>query len=139
MNAILTRAPSTDQGTFGNLVLDNGMSYCTLELPWEENKPSESCIPPGVYNCKWIKSPKHGNVYQVLDVPDRSMIEIHPANFAGDKDRGFISELEGCIALGQKIGVLQGQLALLSSKFAITDFHVTQRKQDFKLTVRWAR
>ena len=136
MNAILIRVPSTDQGTFGTFVLEDGTSYFSLELPWRNNDHGLSSIPPGVYTCHWINSPKHGECYQVMNVPDRDMIEIHSANFAGDPNKGLISQLLGCIALGMSIGILNGQLAVLNSKGAIAAFEAKQAKQDFQLTIR---
>ena len=136
MNVTLTRAPCTDQGTFGTFVLDDHTTFFSLELPWKNNDHGASSIPPGVYNCHWIYSPKHGECYQVMNVPNRDMIEIHSANFAGDVNKGYVSQLLGCIALGMSIGILNGQLAVLNSKGAISVFELTQNKQDFQLTIR---
>lgn len=136
MNVILTPIPSTDQGTLGTFVLEDGTSFFSLELPWRNNNHGSSCIPAGVYICHWITSPKHGECYQVMNVPDRDMIEIHSANFAGDVKKGFISQLLGCITLGTSIGILNGQLAVLNSRVAIAAFEAKQNKQDFQLTIR---
>jgi hypothetical protein len=136
MDAILTRVPSTEQGTFGTFVLEDGTAYHSLELPWRSNMNGVSCIPPGEYICHWIFSPKHGECYQVMNVAERDMIEIHSANFAGDASKGYLSQLMGCIALGMSVGVLNGQLAVLNSKGAIRDFEERQNQQDFKLTIR---
>lgn len=135
MNVTITSVPSTDQGTFGTFVLDDGTTFISLELPWKDNQNGISCIPPGEYTCKWINSPKHGECYQVTGVTGRDMIEIHSANFAGDSSKGFISQLLGCIALGTSIGVLNGQLAVLNSKGAIAQFEAKQMGQDFILTI----
>lgn len=131
----LTRAGSTDDGTFGTFVLDDGISFVSGELPWKENKSRISCIPSGVYICKWINSPKHGPCYQVMDVPHRDMIQIHSANFMGDVSLGKIAQLLGCIALGKSAGVLQGQMAVLSSKVAISEFEKNLKEEDFELTI----
>lgn len=136
MDAILTRLPSTDQGTFGTFVLEDGTTFHSLELPWRDNHRGVSCIPVGIYYCHWIDSPKHGECYQVMSVPDRDMIEIHSANWAGDASKGFISQLQGCIALGISIGVLDGQMAILKSKAAIAAFEDKQNKKDFQLIIR---
>ncbi len=136
MNVVLTRAPSTDQGTLGMFVLEDGTTYHSMELPWRDNQNGLSCIPPGEYTCHWILSPKHGECYQVMNVLNRDMIEIHSANFAGDVNKGYISQLLGCIALGMTIGILNGQLAVLNSKGAIAAFEAKQAKQDFQLTIR---
>jgi len=136
MNATLTRAPWTDQGTFGTFVLEDGTSVFSLELPWKNNDHGTSSIPPGVYICHWINSPKHGECYQIMNVPSRDMIEIHSANFAGDVKKGYVSQLLGCIALGMSIGILNGQLAVLNSKGAIASFETKQGKKDFQLTIK---
>lgn len=138
MDAVLTRVPSTDQGTLGNFVLEDGTTFYSIELPWQNNNRGMSSIPPGIYTCHWIKSPKHGECYQVMNVPERDMIEIHSANFAGDTSKGYISQLLGCIALGSSIGILNGQLAVLNSKGAIATFEDKQAQQDFQLTIRLA-
>ncbi len=136
MNVILTRILSTDQGTIGLFVHEDGTSFYSLELPWRNNDHGISCIPVGTYVCHWIHSPKHGECYQVMDVQGRDMIEIHSANFAGDTSKGFATQLLGCIALGTSIGILDKQLAVLNSKGAIAAFEKKQAEQDFQLTIR---
>ena len=134
--AILTSVPSTDQGTFGQLVLDDGATFCTGELPWKRNQHSVSCIPEGTYLCKWVLSPRHGECYMLMDVPNRQAIEIHSANFMGDVSKGYLSQLLGCIALGSSLGILNGQHAVLESKVAIARFEANLRQQDFQLIVK---
>jgi len=77
-----------------------------------------------------------------MDVPDRSMIEIHAANFMGDinkinpsTDSHYISQLLGCIALGRSVGVLDGQMAILKSKETIADFDRRMGGNDFTLEI----
>ena len=139
-SATLTRNPSTDQGTFGDLLLDDGTTFFTGELPWRDNLSGESCIPVGTYTCKWFDSPKHGYCYQVYGVPGRDVIEIHSANWMGDASLGFFCQLTGCIALGKSIGMLQPdghapQMAVLQSKTAIEQFELNMNQQDFMLTI----
>jgi len=139
--AVMKTKPSTDDGTFGLIVLDDGLSFATGELPWKNNDHGKSCIPAGTYRCHWIRSPKHGWCYQVMDVPGRDMIEIHSANFMGDVDRGKVSQLLGCIALGLSIGELtpspnqEAQTAVLHSKDAIATFDDALQTRDFMLTI----
>lgn len=64
----------------------------SLELPWKDNKVSISCIPPGEYTLLHRTSQKFGKHIHVTNVPGRSWILIHPAN--------FVSQLRGCIAPG---------------------------------------
>lgn len=78
-------------GTNG-ILYHNGTAICgTIELPWQDNRQAESCIPEGRYPLYRDWFPKHGDQLWVADVPDRSGILIHPANDA-------LGELKGCIA-----------------------------------------
>ena len=63
----------------------------TIELPWKNNQPQISCIPEGSYELKKRYSQKHGHHLQVLNVPGRNLILLHPANDA-------LKELKGCVA-----------------------------------------
>lgn len=98
----LTREPSTDQGTFGHLAAD-GFKCATVELPNRENASNKSCIPLGKYLCEMDVSPRYGRCYHVRAVPGRDAILIHAANVAGDVDKGYVSQLQGCIALGSEV------------------------------------
>ncbi len=137
----LVRQPTTDQGTFGILTTDKGAHWFSGELPWRDNHPQSSCVPAGVYLCQIIQSPKHGECYQLKNVVDRSYVEIHSANFAGDVSKGWKSELLGCIMLGKTIGKLANdkgisQTAILASKTAIGEFMNHMAGSDFMLTIK---
>jgi hypothetical protein len=110
----LTRAPSTDQGTFGTLVF-GGQTCGTLELPWRDNVVRRSCIPPGVYRCQIVQSPKFGRVYGVTNVPGRSAVLIHSANLAGDVDMGYATQLHGCIAPCQRVGLMRNNSGVMQA------------------------
>ncbi len=133
--ATLTRNPSTDYGTFGNIVTDSGFSCRTGELPWRDNKKKRSCIPAGVYVCEWDHSPAHGMCYHVRNVPGRSGILFHAANLMGDEEKGFRSELEGCIAPGLRVDEFKGQLALLHSRRALLELEEDLGQEPFELTI----
>lgn len=139
-SATLIRKPSTDEGTPGKFILSDGWTCASLELPDRENKNRFSRIPNGIYTCHRILSPKHGWCYQVMNVPNRSMIEIHSANFAGDVLKGYVSQLLGCIALGTAIGYLDAgggeQLAVVHSRDAIAEFERRMAGEDFELTIK---
>lgn len=78
-------------GTNGSLYL-MGQELCkTIELPWKQNQKQISCIPEGIYPIRFRKSKKFSRHIELLQVPDRSLILIHPANNA-------LKELRGCIA-----------------------------------------
>lgn len=101
--AVLSRGESIDQGTFGIIYFGGKMAF-TIELPWRDNMPQKSCIPKGIYTCAIVNSPKFGRVYGVKNVQGRSNVLIHPANFAGNSDIGYTTELHGCIAPAMKLG-----------------------------------
>jgi len=99
----LIRESISDEGTFGKLVYTlAGVTYiyCTAELPWRGNIRNVSCIPSGVYECvlddfRGIPS------FKVLNVPNRSDVEIHYGNWSGDISKGYVTDVEGCILLGK--------------------------------------
>ena len=68
-------------------------------------------------------------------MPNRSYIEIHSANFAGSVAAGKLSQLLGCIALGETEGRMQGQEAVEQSKQAISEFYANLNQEDFQLTI----
>jgi len=82
--------------TIGDFMVD-GEYFCkTLERPWQNgaNAHGLSCILPGTYQVIVDFSPHfNGLMPHILNVPGRSEIRIHPANWP--------SQLEGCIALGE--------------------------------------
>lgn len=128
----LVRNKNSVAGLFGELSV---LGLHTLELNWRENKRKVSCIPAGSYTCVFKASPKYGMCYHVLDVPNRSAILIHAANFAGLVSEGQRADLEGCIAFGKSTGELYGQPALLQSKAAIREFIRFMEKESFILEV----
>jgi hypothetical protein len=131
----LVRTETSAEGTFGVLKTDSGFECATGELPWRDNAPNKSSIPAGIYECTWRESPKHGMCYHVENVPGRTDIEIHSANFMGSADEGFQCDLAGCIALGLEAGEMEGQKAILFSKSAITGFEHDLNYETFELTI----
>ena len=135
----LRRMPSTDEGTFGRLTF-GAHSLMTAELPWRDNLVQRSCIPPGVYQCHMVRSPKFGRVYHVRDVPGRSAILLHSANLAGNVDLGWQAQLWGCIAPCRKLGRLRNrfgvmQRAGLVSRSAVDELHDWAGGKPFTLEV----
>lgn len=139
--ATLVSQPSTDDGTFGRLTTDTGRVFWSGENIWADNEPNVSCVPAGTYRCTWFNSPKHGWCYLLVDVENRSMCEIHSANYMGDPTKGKADQLLGCIALGKAIGKMSPrlgadpQMAILQSKDAITEFDAEMNQVDFLLTI----
>jgi hypothetical protein len=132
---LLIRSANMDTGTEGVILID-GEVFLSLELPWRDNEPSYSCIPEGSYLCKWWKSPSKGFCYRIYNVPDRDYILIHSATFAGDRKRGFLSDLRGCITLGKTRGTYKGQRGIFISKPSINRFNSILNKQDFILEIK---
>ncbi len=134
MKVTLFRLSSSDQGTLGKLVTEDFSCY-TLEPPWRGNQRSISCIPLGEYEATVIVSSKFGYVYYIKNVDNRSGILIHSGNLAGDVSLGYRTNSNGCILLGERIGTLQGQLAVLLSRPAITKFMSYMNNQNFTLDI----
>jgi Family of unknown function (DUF5675) len=134
--AQLTRTATGDTGTFGRWISDSGKSYYSGELPWRDNAPDISCIPTGMYDVINQYSPKHGcNLYHVVNVPGRDAIEIHPANWFGDKSLSLKCDMLGCIGLGSGSGILNGQQAILQSSNAIAEMTADFGGEPFVLTI----
>jgi hypothetical protein len=113
MNLHLYRHPDQTKQTRGLLqVRDNEkliFSCLTLELPWKDNQRNISCYPLGTYNCSKHISPTFGESILIHNVPGRTKILIHPANYAGSKNpKTGRSDLKGCTAVGDKFVDLDG-------------------------------
>jgi len=138
---IITRQPSTPEGTFGYVEVSTGLKLNSGELPWHNNIEDISCIPIGTYTVKWLDHLKHGFCYEVQNVPNgRTAVLFHAANWMGDAALGYFTQLEGCIALGTSIGTLtpkgyKPQRALLRSGDAIKAFEAELAKEDFTLHI----
>lgn len=140
----ILRGESTDQGTFGAGTMGDRL-WAFLELPWRDNKPDISCVPPGVYLAQKIVSPHFGrDVYVLRDVPGRSAIEIHPANWGGDTAKGYHSDLRGCAAPGKQRGLLTPpgspwtQQAVLQSHHALDEILEETEGEDIEVEFKWA-
>ncbi|PIV80906.1 hypothetical protein COW53_07215 [bacterium CG17_big_fil_post_rev_8_21_14_2_50_64_8] len=124
----LERDESTDQGTFGKLIIPGcEVIYETLELPWRNNQASLSCIPSGRYQIAFAHSYQfHQKMIRVLDVVGRRGILIHAGNFAGDIRQGWDTNVQGCILVGTCRGIMQNtghqpQAAVLDSRAALAE------------------
>lgn len=111
MNLILERHSYSPVGTFGRLFTGHGILH-TVERQWLGNKPYESCIPEGVYDVIPYSSAKYPDVWELQDVPGRSKILIHVANYP--------REVEGCIGLG--MGFYNDPMGVSKSRDAIQSF-----------------
>lgn len=131
----ITRFTSKDQGTFGRLVTKNFSCY-TGELPWRNNAQAISCIPEGTYQVVWASSPRlHKFTYRLVDVPNRNGVLIHSSNLMGDSTLGYTAQLQGCISLGEKLGTMGNQRALLLSRPAVRSFEDLMQHLPFTLEI----
>ena len=113
----LERFAYTPHGTFGKLMFDEFECY-TVERPWLNNRARESCIPEGEYFIELGQYNRGGYpAYEVLNVPDRSLIKIHIGN--------SIDDVIGCIATGKTLGFIAGKWAVGSSGVAYREFMET--------------
>lgn len=125
--ALMIRSPSSDDGTFSTFSCGDFKCFMT-ERPWKDNKSNESCIPTGLYVCKWKKSPKFGWCYEVTNVQGRGNILIHPGNFYWHS--------HGCLLPAAKLGWMDGHKAGLLSRPTVLKLNTFFNKEDFLLEIR---
>jgi len=115
----LTRFAYTERGTFGKLLIPAlDLAWDTVERPWLNNKQFESCIPCDTYEMRMgVHKPNGPNpypVYELQNVPGRSQIEIHIANYC--------KQVHGCIGIGKGLGIIHGQWAVQYSTMSFHEF-----------------
>jgi hypothetical protein len=126
----LHRTLVTPKGVFGTLSLE-GVPLCvTCENPWKDNKPIESCIPAGTYQCSAHNGTKYKNVWVLNNVPNRSAILIHAGNSEGDTS--------GCILVGKYFANFNGTPGVAASKETL-DFLRSKLSNDFYMKILWPR
>ena len=114
IDLVLTRFCYSDMGTFGRITVADA-TLITVERPWLDNKPNVSCIPEGEYECRPRFYYRGGyDAVEVLNVPGRSHILFHVGN--------TMLDVQGCIAVTSRLGVLGGLWAGLDSKTAFSAF-----------------
>lgn len=125
-------------GTFGVLAL-GAQEWYTVERPWDDNKPSVSCIPAGTYELKLgafysgdgIGGKPDYPAYELLNVPGRALIKIHKANLA--------SQVKGCIAVGKELGAEGGVWCVHNSRQAFDELMTAAAILDpHEITITWA-
>ena len=111
---VLERFAYSPFGVFGKLKFPEFECF-TVERPWLDNKPRESCIPEGEYSLQLGMYNRGGyQAYEVMNVPNRSLIKIHIGNTMDD--------IVGCIAPGKSLGYLERKWGVTSSKKAFLEF-----------------
>lgn len=131
----LIRTSSSSHGTFGTIMYGKWNAH-SLELPWHNNQQTVSCIPKGVYDVEWSYSPRfQRRMYCLVNVPNRAGIRIHSANIAGDVLLGLKTHLNGCITMGERIGILSNQKAVLNSATMIVQFEQLLLQKPFRIII----
>lgn len=133
MKLVLSRFYSDDKDTLGILTIEGVKDpvFYTMERPWLDNQPFASCIPRGVYKVRTHHSRKfvsYPDVWQVMDVSNRAAILLHVANWS--------EQLEGCIAIGTRLGYLSDKKAVLHSVEAFDKLkEILGYPSEFDLTI----
>lgn len=130
MNLILQRT-YFKEGTNGALFINQQFVGFTIELPWRENTKRVSFIPEGDYELKPRYSEKFKHHLALQNVPNRSLILIHPANDAN-------KELQGCIApVSSLTGIAKGlQSKIVFQKIVSLCYQAFDRKEKVTLTIK---
>jgi len=126
----LERLEKADTYILGRLWFEGEAVY-TLELPWKNNKKDISCVPAGIYNVELTYSTKFKKkLWMLKDVPNRTGIRIHNAN--------FVRELKGCIAPGLNKQDIDGDgiIDVVNSKKALSLMRDLMDNK-FKLEIIW--
>lgn len=104
--------------------------FATIERPWLSNRPNISCIPEGSYQLKPYSSERFPHVWELQDVPGRSLILIHAGNYAHD--------IQGCIAVGTMPS--RDGLMILNSREAIGRMRaLLDQEKDLSITIDFER
>lgn len=121
----LARHTYSPIATLGTLSVRGELLH-TIERPWVRNAKNISCIPEGTYTVRRYSSTKYPNAWEVLDVPGRTHILIHVANYATD--------VEGCIGLGTEI--METTYGVAKSRQAMAGFNVIlEGTEEFQLEI----
>jgi hypothetical protein len=116
----ITRFALLPDRTLGKAVYGEHV-FWTIEKPWKDNQPFISCIPEGYYRLGRRNSPRFGpNVWEVLEVPNRTHILLHVANTADD--------VVGCIGLGSSVWADLGGVG--SSRKAMNQFELASQEYE---------
>ena len=136
-NILLTRLTVNSKQTTGYLIVHDKFKthaqFATIELPWLNNKPNISCIPPGTYKARKIYSTTFGWCIQILNVPNRTNILLHFGN--------FYTNTKGCILTGNSFAHINQdfQIDIINSRGAIIQLtSYFKPNQIFNITIQKA-
>jgi hypothetical protein len=110
----LKRVSIIEPGAFGVLMLDEVPFAVTLERTYGLYGGQELKIAPGVYRCSMTIYYRGNYPTYEIHVPGHTRILFHKANLE--------EELDGCIAIGEQFGELNGKPAILQSGKGFEEF-----------------
>lgn len=131
--ASLVRLESDTKQTLGALSIflgtDKVFECKTIEPPWKNNEPFESCIPPGTYDVYKRYSDTYGEHWHIKNVVDRSLCLMHSGNFYFSTD--------GCVCVGRDYYDINqdGHLDVTSSKITMKALNNAISAIHFRLTI----
>lgn len=94
----------------------NLYSFVGLELPWKDNKPKISCIPPGTYDGVAInRFSNRDYALWIQNVPGRTQILFHVGN--------YVHQINGCLLPGVSFKDIDkdGVMDVASSRTALIE------------------
>lgn len=146
MKIIVTRQKSTDAGTPGTLRIEDNWWTCdTLELPWRNNKRGQSCIIADTYKCEpWMSEHLGRMVLRLEDKHGRQDCLVHNGNFAGDTEKGQVTQVHGCTEVGRGFGLVPrpdgkgNQFGILRSKVTLDELMQELGAGPHAIEYKWA-
>lgn len=147
MKITITRGKSSDTGTPGILLTENGFTCDTLELPWRNNKTGESCVISDTYNAAlWYSKSLGRTVVRLEDKHGRKDCLLHNGNFAGDTGKGLKTQVHGCTEVGRGFGEIDldgrpggtAQSGILNSKSILLALVAHLGEGKHEVTYKWS-
>ena len=125
---LLERFAYSPMGTFGILTVDDFFCY-TVERPWLDNKARKSCIPEGAYGIELGMYNRGGYpAYEIMNVPDRSLIKMHIAN--------NINDVIGCVGFGDSLGYYENLWSVMNSGKTMAKFMDAMDGEDGQIVIK---
>lgn len=111
-----------EMGVFGRLLHNGKHIAYTVEDPWRDNMPFKSCIPDGRYKLEQHASDRYGDTVAMVNHLNDVFHYAHE-RIVGDQRYGCLIHwgnteraVEGCIAVGEGLGFVNGKWAVTNSK-----------------------
>lgn len=125
----ILRVEKSESGLIGVLLIDGVVECFTLQ---PDPTDIHFSIPVGAYLCKRFHGEKWVDTFEIV-VPKHTDLLFHSGNVEPDST--------GCILLGEEVGYLNGQRAVLASGKAFGDFMMKMgSEQEFNLFIEdWVK